>query len=233
MDSAAQRALAIPEILFEIYRWIMMADPLYTSSKSHLDHESSICLILIIHLGLPDSDGSWRSLCEYAALALLPYTTVNKLWLNVAMRCTQHSWQNMIATGQFLQDVLAQAPTICRQGLANSVSIATISTVSHRCAAAADAPFRGWSFPNMMMLTIVLGDHADGTRELCSMLSTRSHVPAIQCPQLTVLSIFRSGNGADLDEDPECDCGKDGVYALPEDWRALFKQITVSTVAIR
>ncbi|KAJ5587492.1 uncharacterized protein N7459_003257 [Penicillium hispanicum] len=213
MASAAQRALAIPEIVREVFRWIMITDPLYTTSPES-------------NPGLSSTDNSWRSLCETAALALLPYAPVNRLWLDTAMRCTRHSWGTVTATGRFLQDVLANAPPICRQGLADSVSVATISTVSHRRAAAADAPFRGQPFPNMMMLTIVLGDHSDGIPELCSMLTTKSHVPAIRCPSLPVLTIIRGRGVDDPDAESPCYCGDDGVYGLPDEWRALFKQIT-------
>lgn len=140
----------------------------------------------------------------------------------MALSCTQHTWLSLTETGQYLQDVLVNAPLISYPGLVDAVSIATIVSVSHREAAAIDALFRGWTFPNLTILTLVLGDHSDGIRNLCSMLSTKPHIPAIRCPNVTILTIERARQ-----EPSWCGCGEDGVYALPDEWRDLFKQITV------
>ena len=169
-----------------------------------------------------DNGNQWHSLCRHAALALLPYARVNRLWLQTAVRCIKHTWRGLSDTGRYLGDVLTIAPPIYRQGLANSINIATIPLVSHRRAAAVDAMFWNLTFPNLTVATIVLGDHSDRSRDLCSTLSTKPHVPTARCPNLSILTIERAR------ENPSwCECGEDGVYALPDEWRALFKQITV------
>lgn len=227
---SAQRAFNIPDIVFDICRFVML-----------LDEAEDIDIGLIGGTPSPPSPQSpsnrpktkWMDLCEDRARCLWPLAYINRTWLGVVSQCSKHAWADTSLEWCSLETFMPRIPYLIAIQFTCMVETARVNTVSQRQAYQKDAIFSRFVFPKLTTLTLVLADSIAAcsyytgdpfSADMPNMLGHRPHIPKLQCPALRHLHIRWVWD----ERAQPCKEGCTGVYALDEDWKDFFKRVAVS-----
>lgn len=211
-QTAAQRALLLPEILSLILMWISEDDMDFLTDPDDDkygddEHEE-------VGTSSMASDDGARLEMERLGLGkygfgrdgvLLRCSLVNRLWNAVA---TPLLWEHIEfwTWGTSMPGVFGNIDPQRRQYYANLVKgPTTFTTVGQEEAASADAALQGISFSNLRSTTLQVNPLASGY-----------HIPRIHAPGLVELCI-----------DPPFDVNPDSYYLRGSEWDGILDQIAV------
>ncbi|KAJ5101924.1 hypothetical protein NUU61_004146 [Penicillium alfredii] len=218
-QTANQRALTLPDIVSQIFIWIMIDHEKYQSNLSSYYTATNMAWMSCV----PKCSGRFMVWADHGTRhfpyyehhvgVLQDYAMVNRTWLAEALRLL---WRDPTSYCRTLEQSLIPIDPARRQLYAQYIQSAILVTVDREDARFSNAVLRDLEFPRLKALKLLVRGYWDGSL----LYSHRNgvHIPRFQSDSLALLIVdrflkdeFKSAN----------------LMGLPYEWNAFLRRIAV------